>query len=238
MIRISTNAFYEDTQLPSVELCLDELFYISGLIDALLGTKKKWYEKGYSRKQAFEHVVFNHKKAEPNVIERWRNQLKKDFPLIIEGVWDGETDSRVCSVNYIKKHVANIKKTNLDVNITCDETEISTTKVVGFLISLVSNENHIYASVNTNGYWNNNENVFPDRIYVGWMIYIPTIILPELIPEAAQIVPVMVTEKQKGTIIISTLDVFDGRNKEHISKANDIEIKLLDLGLLPLMTEL
>lgn len=92
--------------------------------------------------------------------------------------------------------------------------------------------------MNTNGYWNNGENVFPDRICVGWMIYIPAIILPELIPEAAQIVPVMVTEKQKGTIIISTSDVFDGTNKEHIGKANDIEIKLLDLGLLPLMTEL
>ncbi|MCG7780637.1 Imm52 family immunity protein [Lelliottia amnigena] len=137
-----------------------------------------------------------------------------------------------------KKTCRKYKKTNLDVSITCDKAEINTVKVVEFLISLVCNKSGIYASVNTNGYWNNGENVFPDRICVGWMIYIPAIILPELIPEAAQIVPVMVTEKQKGTIIISTSDVFDGTNKEHIGKANDIEIKLLDLGLLPLMTEL
>nr|WP_261374184.1 immunity 52 family protein [Yersinia massiliensis] len=32
--------------------------------------------------------------------------------------------------------------------------------------------------------------------------------------------------------------MFDGRNKGHISKANDLEIKLMDLGWLPLMTEL
>ncbi|EAN1751305.1 immunity 52 family protein [Salmonella enterica] len=43
---------------------------------------------------------------------------------------------------------------------------------------------------------------------------------------------------QKGTIVVSTEEIFDGNNKEHIGKANDIEIKLLDLGLLPLMTEL
>lgn len=70
----------------------------------LLGTKKKWYEKGYSRKQALEHVVFNHKKAEPHIIERWRSRVKKDYPLIIEGVWDGEIDSKICSINYIKTH--------------------------------------------------------------------------------------------------------------------------------------
>ncbi|MFX3535318.1 hypothetical protein V6073_23985, partial [Klebsiella pneumoniae] len=46
MIRISANAYYEDSQLPDVELCLDELFYISKLIDSLLKTKKRWYEKG------------------------------------------------------------------------------------------------------------------------------------------------------------------------------------------------
>ncbi|MEH3468553.1 hypothetical protein, partial [Enterobacter roggenkampii] len=44
--------------------------------------------------------------------------------------------------------------------------------------------------------------------------------------------------KQKGTIVVSTEKIFDGNNKEHIGKANDIEIKLLDLGFLPLITEL
>ncbi|WP_242663900.1 hypothetical protein [Cronobacter sakazakii] len=61
MIRISANIYYEDAGFPKVELCLDELFYVSELIDILLGTKKRWYEKGYSRKKALEHVVFDHK---------------------------------------------------------------------------------------------------------------------------------------------------------------------------------
>lgn len=45
MIRISANAYYEDSQLPDVELCLDDLFYISKLIDSLLKTKKRWRER-------------------------------------------------------------------------------------------------------------------------------------------------------------------------------------------------
>ncbi|WP_075183698.1 Imm52 family immunity protein [Pantoea sp. 1.19] len=238
MIRISANAYYEDTRAPSVELCLDELFYVSKLVESLLKTKKIWYEKGCSRKQALEKIVFNHDRAEVSVIDRWRKEIKKDFPLIIDGVWDGEIESRVCSINYIKKHIENLKKTNLDVSITCDKGEISLTKVIDFAMSLVFNKNNMYASISTNGYWNNCSNVFPDRIPVGWMIYIPVIILVELIPEAARVVPVMEGDKQRGTIIVSTEEIFDGNSKEHIGKANDIEIKLLDLGLLPLMTEL
>ena len=45
MIRISANAYYEDSQLPDVELCLDDLFYIYKLIDSLLKTKKRWRER-------------------------------------------------------------------------------------------------------------------------------------------------------------------------------------------------
>ncbi|MEB0952923.1 Imm52 family immunity protein [Citrobacter sedlakii] len=126
----------------------------------------------------------------------------------------------------------------MDVSITCNETDISLDKVIAFLISLVCDKGQIYAHVNTNGYCNNGSNIFPDRISVGWMIYIPAIILPELIPEVAKIVPIFDGEKQKGTIVVSTEEIFDGNNKENIGKANDIEIKLLDLGLLPLMTEL
>ncbi|CZY64786.1 Imm52 family immunity protein [Enterobacter cloacae] len=238
MIRISANVYYDDTRSPDVELCLDELFHISMAIDLLLKTRKRWYEKGYSRKQALEHVVFNHGKAGPGVIEKWRNQIKKEYPLIIEGVWDGEIDSKICSINYIRKHIDNIKKTNLDVSVTCDQGEINTNRIIEFMISLVSNKEHAYAVINTNGYWNYGNNVFPDRICVGWMIFISAIILPELIPEAARVIPVMDDTKQKGTIVVSTEEIFDGNNKEHIGKANDIEIKLLDLGLLPLMTEL
>ena len=82
------------------------------------------------------------------------------------------------------------------------------------------------------------KNVFPDRLAVGWLLYIPHIVIPELITEAARVVPIVDDKKQKGTIVVSTEEVFDGNNKDHIGKANDIEIRLLDLGLLPLMTEL
>lgn len=132
MIRLSANVYYEDTENPNVESCLDALFYVSTLIDSLLGTKKSWYEKGYSRKKALEHKVFDHNKAKLDVIERWNNKIKKNLPIIIEGVWDGENDNRICSINYIKKHFSKPKKVNLDISITCEEAEINVEKLLTF----------------------------------------------------------------------------------------------------------
>jgi len=107
------------------------------------------------------------------------------------------------------------------------------------LISQLSSYfNCAYVNVDSKGYSVLGRNVFPDRLAVGWMLYIPHVVLPELIPEAARFVPVMDGKMQKGTIVVSTEEIFDGSNKEHIGKANDIEIRLLDLGLLPLMTEI
>ncbi|MCT9846553.1 hypothetical protein C6560_06005 [Enterobacter sp. FS01] len=60
--------------------------------------------------------------------------------------------------------------------------------------------------------------------------------LPELIPEDAKILSIIENDKQVGTIVVSIEDIFDGAKKEYIGKANGIEIRLLDLDLLPLMT--
>ncbi|MEX6211736.1 hypothetical protein AB6G58_20505 [Providencia huaxiensis] len=45
-------------------------------------------------------------------------------------------------------------------------------------------------------------------------------------------------DKNSGTLIISTHHVFDGSDKDDIRKANEIEIQLTALGLLPLVKEI
>lgn len=45
-------------------------------------------------------------------------------------------------------------------------------------------------------------------------------------------------EKNNGTLIISTDHVFDGSDKDDIRKANEIDIQLTALGLLPLVKEI
>ena len=156
--------------------------------------------------------------------------------MINESIWNGESNGSACSISHYMKFVGDHKKLNLSIDINQRPSEID--NIIDAIHILVKNKKDAWIMVDSKCYWLNEKNVFWDRAYDGWMIYIPHIILPELIPEAAKILPVMNEGNQKGTIRISTCDIFDGSKKEHIEKANDIEIRLLDIGMLPLMTEL
>ncbi|WP_416260541.1 Imm52 family immunity protein [Gibbsiella quercinecans] len=224
--------------------------------DSMLDTKKTWYEKGRSRKQALQHQIFTQGTILEEVQSRWEKRYKKNYPFFGEGIWDGRSDEDSVGIDLTSSTSGTHRRANpmtltVEFPINIATTRLSLDRMVTFILDILElNENCTYLSVESGGYSfpelaiNGSEyqevykQVFPDRITCGWMLYIPHVVLSELIPEAARIVPVMDGQKQKGTIVVSTEEIFDGNNKEHIGKANDIEIKLLDLGLLPLWTEL
>lgn len=205
--------------------------------DELLRKNKKWYETGYSKKQALSHLAFENEKLSENTRLNWEKNYIRDAPLFIESIWDGEGDYS-CGISYRKMYYFDNDRVSAELNLVSEDADIRLHSFIHLLSSLASYFNCSYINAESNGYRFHDNNVFPDRLSVGWMLYIPHIVLPSLIPQAAKVVPVMDGDKQKGTIVVSTEDIFDGSNKEHIARANDLEIRLLDLGLLPLMTEL
>lgn len=212
--------------------------YLSNILGALLSTQPVWYETGYSRKQALEHVAFDKNGITEKTFQKWFKRYKKDTPLFVESIWDGGDDDCNNGISYRKMFFdeRNRVVVNAELNIPLSKGNVLD------LSSLISNIaikfmcSHIL--LETRGYTFHERNVFPDRLSVGWMLFLPHIIMSELIPEAARVIPVMGGDKQIGSIVVSTEDIFDGNDKEHIAKSNDIEIRLLDLGLLPLLTEL
>ena len=77
--------------------------------------------------------------------------------------------------------------------------------------------------------------VFPDRPGAGWMLYLPTVLTVQQVPEAAALLPVMgEPHKQAGTLIVSIADApFSADNPDHVRIANKIEVRLVDQDLLP-----
>lgn len=215
---------------------LNELYRSTLVVKNLTQHDQIWYLTGYSRKDASKHVVFSDNEPNQDAIDIFERHYIKNRPLINESIWNGQPDGLACSISHFMKFIDNPKKSNLIIDI--DQRVANTEGMIDSLLLLAEENNKSWIKVDSKGYWRNDCNVFPDRVYVGWMLYLPHIVLPELIPEASKIVPLFDGEKQKGTIVVSTEEIFDGNNKEHIGKANDIEIRLLDLGLLPLMTEL
>src|SRR5690606_16178538 len=73
--------------------------------------------------------------------------------------------------------------------------------------------------------------VFPHRDYIGWMGYIPHELAADELPEAAELVPI----KGMGTVIVTVADNFDLDNPTHVAQANKVEVKLAELGMLPVV---
>jgi hypothetical protein len=228
--------YFETSEDINVNDSLQDIFGVSQEVEKLLGKSKKWFFTGYSRKDALKSIAFDEFGPTINAYDIVNKHYKKNKPLINESIWDGGGDGDACSIAHHMMSILNPKKGGLVIDI--DEKVDDIEKMISIVKYLVGTRQKSYVTASSKGYRLHNRNVFPDRLSVGWMLFIPHIVLPDLIPQAAKVIPVMDEGKQKGTIIVSTEDVFDGENKEHVGKANDIEIKLLDLGFLPLMTEL
>ena len=51
--------------------------------EQMLGEHKKWYLKGYSRKQALQHQVFVNETTVPNeILSKWEKRYKKKLPFL------------------------------------------------------------------------------------------------------------------------------------------------------------
>ncbi|MBN6152842.1 immunity 52 family protein [Xanthomonas sp. AmX2] len=70
---------------------------------------------------------------------------------------------------------------------------------------------------------------FPHRKALGWMGFVPAEVAPAQLPLAAQLVPVA----GKGTVIVAVDAPFDLNDPAHIRRANQVEMDMVDLGLLP-----
>ncbi|KSB71483.1 hypothetical protein LFZ49_15690 [Salmonella enterica subsp. arizonae serovar 62:z36:- str. 5335/86] len=216
---------------------IEQFSFLVSELNNLLGHQLEWFETGYSKKEALSHIAFKNNEISEGTLLKWEERYKKDYPLFVESVWDGKGDYSN-AINYRKMFFDPANRVNVELHLVSQNGKINSNRFIELFSTISLYFECSYVNADNKGYRFFDRNVFPDRLSVGWMIYIPHIIFPELIPEAARVVPVIKENKQIGTIIVSTEEIFDGNNKEHIGKANDIEIKLLDLGLLPLMTEL
>ncbi|NHB90608.1 Imm52 family immunity protein [Photorhabdus cinerea] len=219
------------------QVALADLYKITQQIDQLFGRQKNWYLTGHTRKEALEHLVFEGGHPTEKAVQVFEESYKEDFPFIGKQIWDGEVDDLACSLFYENYRIDKLGQIKLTIKLKIDEKDFQFSRLIDFITFLVLSRNAPYIMVETNGYTLKQNQVFPDRLSAGWMIYLPFVIDPALLPMAAEILPIANDKEQPGTLIITKKGIFDGENQDDIDKANDVEIQLLNLGLLPLITE-
>ncbi|WP_391529638.1 hypothetical protein [Photorhabdus akhurstii] len=237
IINLEINARYEQQETITLNTVLMDLFYITRQIDIFFGQKKTWYLTGYSRKQALQHIVFDEQGPTEVAIRDFEKEYRKNFPSLINGMWDGQKDELSCGIIYDKSKSGHPNWVKLELNLKIDSSQLNASRLIDLVKYLATSRDFPYIQVETNGYTLKGKQVFPDRLSVGWMLYQPRIIDKFYLPMAEDVLPVYQNNEQIGTLIITKKGIFDGRNQEDIDKSNDIEIQLVNLGLLPLITE-
>ncbi|MCW7762946.1 Imm52 family immunity protein [Photorhabdus luminescens] len=237
IIRIEINVRYEQQETIIVNTALMDLFSITRQVDIFFGRKKTWYLTGYSRKEALTHIVFDEKGPTEKTVSYFEKSYKKDFPLLIEDMWDGEEDNLSSGISYSKQSIKRPNWVKLELNLKIDSSQFSISRLIELVEYLATSRDFPYIQVETNEYTLRNKQVFPDRLSVGWMLYQPRIIDKSYLPMAEDVLPVYQNNEQIGTLIITKKGIFDGRDQDDIDKSNDVEIQLVNLGLLPLITE-
>ncbi|MCC8457925.1 MULTISPECIES: Imm52 family immunity protein [Photorhabdus] len=237
IINLEINARYEQQETITLNMVLMDLFYITRQIDVFFGQKKAWYLTGYSRKQALQHIVFDEQGPTEVAIRDFEKEYKKSFPFFNNAIWDGENDELSSSIDYYKSKPNHPNKVWLILNLRIDSTKLNISRLIDLVKYLAASRDFPYIQVETNGYTLKGKQVFPDRLSVGWMLYQPCIIDKSYLPMAEDVLPVYQNNEQIGTLIITKKGIFDGRNQDDIDKSNDVEIQLVNLGLLPLITE-
>lgn len=182
-----------------------------------------WYLTGDTLEEALQKKAFN---------GHTPTDLLETIPYFdcMESIWANE--NKALDVKYTGSGL--IYSLEFKVR---ETTSLNKIAIVEALNYYIANYKIICIQVDVNNYWYNDKNVFPDRLPVGWMLYLNQIITQEQVPMAAQLITIE-NEKNKGTLIISKEGVFDGSNKDDIKKSNEIEIQLTALGLLPLIREI
>ncbi|WP_445497159.1 hypothetical protein [Photorhabdus sp. SF281] len=237
IIRLKINVRYEQQEVITVDSVLMDLFRVTRQIDIFFGQKKTWYLTGYSLKEALKHVVFDEKGPTSVAIRDFEKEYRKNFPSLINGMWDGQKNELSCGIIYEKSKSGHPNWVRLELNLKIGSSQLNVFRLIDLVKHLATSRHFPYIQVETNGYTLKGRQVFPDRLSIGWMLYQPRIIDKSYLPMAEDVLPVHQNNEQIGTLIVTKKGIFDGRNQDDIDKSNDIEIQLVNLGLLPLITE-
>ncbi|OHV57244.1 hypothetical protein BB987_21180, partial [Photorhabdus temperata] len=236
MTTLSLNMkLYTDWKEPlTPTIVLTDLYKITQQVDIFFGRHKTWYLPGNTRQESLQHIAFDQQGATKEAIKEFEEDYTEENPIVIKGIWDGEDDDYSCSICYMNYRRDRLGQTQIDFHISIEENEFQLSRLINFINFLISTHTAPYIMVENNAYRIKRKHVFPDRLSAGWMLCLPIEIDPTLVPIAEEIISVSDKNHKKGSLIITTKDIFDIENQEHINKANDIEICLRDLQILPL----
>ena len=230
-ITFYANFWPQGTELPTIEEQYADLWRFAKVLESIGIPLNEWNPPADSPANSLLNPSFNDAGVTPAALamaKADKDNQQPDFRSL--GAWNGiegpggmaftsllSTRGTPCNVNFLTKKVATLAL------------YMNALTVVQAMLDIWS---PVMVLVGPRAY--ENKAVFHDRPPVSWMIYLPFKVETHNAPEADALLPILgADKKQKGTLVVSTLETFDAKNKEHVRRANDLEVRLADQDLLP-----
>lgn len=227
-------------RIPTLDHDLRQLFQLRQHLRTLSPKLTEWFLGGNSKEEALLYSAFDENGASTAIEAVLQEQQKRKRSTVVSrsiGLWNGEEGLEGATMGGVYRQTKEPSFAHFETEIVDFLNYPNALSTVQKFIEIWS---PLFVSVEPTFY----EPVFKDRPGVGWMLYLPSVLTSQQIPEARALVPVMGKDekgknKQIGTIIVSVTDEpFSDENPVHIKIANAIEVRLVDQDLLPRYTDL
>ncbi|TSG89712.1 hypothetical protein FG651_24620, partial [Salmonella enterica subsp. enterica serovar Derby] len=204
------------------ETCSAYLFFLK-ILNSCDPKITGFYGQGESLENALNNKLFS---IDGYISSNAKIYLSERLPYATS-LWDGNTDE---AMSIIFAGVNN--KTNIIIELERYKGIYDIEKLIKILTSIAENYTLNYFSV----FFSNNENVFPERLNVGWVIYLPVNNIIVTTNECERIEYVNIGGNKGRLFIVK--DVYNCLNETHRYASNDLEIELVDAGFLPLYKDI
>jgi hypothetical protein len=197
-----------------------------------------WFLMGDTEADSLLYTAFDDQGNLTTAAEAVLETRFKGDPNRFLGVWNGQSEKNKAGSITLTFREGSWPDWTLEIDYKGKDIEqIGGVTSLQNLLSIIARTlDPLYITVARHQYFQ--KQVFQDRPGVGWMLYLPTILTAQQVPEARALVPVIADndkgkKTQLGTIVVSSSDEpFDDENSEHVKVANSIEIRLVDQDIL------
>ena len=228
--------YFNPKKYLSLLTCIEQINGILKIQHQYLVKRQDWYLCATSKKKASIYKMFDKDGVTEIGLKKMTQRYNKEKDRFSLAIWDKKTEQG--SLLYMLSEEGSGQSFKVHINIVFRSLEITLDDAQKFCLALSEHFDDAYITVNNN--YSNYKMAFPDRLSAAWMIYLPKVQLSHnIVPQAFDVIsPTDHEGHAAGSLVITLPHFFDEKNTDDIKAVHRVDIKLRELGLLPLYADL
>lgn len=236
--RLSIDIYFKPESYLPLSVCIEQIEQLLKIQHDYMHKSQDWYLCGASKKKSSIHKLFDKHGVTEVGLKKLTQKYQKENDYFGVPIWDKDTEEASLLYILAEKSFEERFKVEINIGFTLDSTSMISTHITNFILVLAEKFSDAYIMVN--GKYTRELKVFPDRLSAGWMIYLPNTQLSlEIVPESSHVMSLANQEGQvTGSLVVTLPHFFDEENADDIKLVNRVDIRLRELGILPLYADM